>query len=98
MAEENKVVIDSNPLDDIVEIQEEDKGQDLLFVATVRHLMRPFLTVFFSLLYGLVVAFGAFLVLKGKAEWKDILIAVDSVALPIIGYHFGKSATTDKSK
>lgn len=95
--ENNNIIKNDNPLDDIIMIKENGESeQDILLVAMVRHLMRPFLTIVFSLLYCFVVVFGAYLVLQGKGDWKDVLIAVEAVALPIIGYHFGKSSAIDK--
>ena len=89
---------DNNPLDDVVEIKEngESVGQSLMFVAVVRHLMRPFLVVFFSILYGMMLCFGGYLALRGEVEWKDLLIAAETIILPLIGYHFGKPSSVDK--
>lgn len=100
MADEQKVTEhkDDNVLDDLIEIKEngESVGHDLVIVAMVRHLMRPFLTVFFSMMYGAVIIFGAYLSVIGKLEWKDVLIATEAITLPVIGYHFGKPSNVDK--
>ena len=93
---------DESPLDDVVELKEngENIGQSLMFVAVVRHLVRPFLIVFFCFLYAMIIAGGLYLAYVGKLEMKEIFMlsmaSIGNIISIIIGYNFGKSAAIDK--
>lgn len=102
MTEENKVAMDSNPLDDIVDLKEDgqDVGKSMMFVAVIRHLMTPFLIVFFCFFHAALTFAGLYLALKGKLDIKDTFVLsmsfVGNIVSMIVGYRFGKGATADK--
>ncbi len=100
---EEPIKRDDNIMDDIVDLKTEDGesvGQSLMFVAVVRHLVRPFLIVFFCCLYAVIILTGLYLAYCGKLDIKEIfnlsMASVSNTIGIIIGYNFGKSATIDK--
>ena len=62
-------------------------------VQNFRNLMRPFLTIFFSVLFAGIIMSGLYM---GKIDAKEALLAVDGILGAVIGYHFGKSSKIDE--
>ena len=95
---------DNNPLDDIVELREngEDVGQSLMFVAIVRHLMSPFLIVFFCFFYAGLSFAGLYLAYLGKLDLKDTFVLIIGFAsntlTMMVSYRFAKGSAMDKPK
>ena len=104
MADEPKVEIkkDENPMDDIVDIKEngEDIGQSLMFVAVVRHLMSPFLIVFFCFFYASLAFAGLYLAYCDKLNLKDtftlVLAFTGNTLTMMVSYRFAKGSSIDK--
>jgi len=65
---------------------------DTKVVQIIRDLARPFLTVWFSLSYTVIVVLG---VLVGSLDAKEALLTTAGLLGTILGYHFGKSARID---
>lgn len=95
---------DENPLDDVVELKEngESVGQSLMFVAVVRHLMSPFLIVFFCFFYAGLAFSGLYLAYLGKLDIKDtfylILTFASNTLTMMVSYRFAKGSAMDKPK
>lgn len=95
---------DENPLDDVVELKEngENVGQSLMFVAVVRHLMSPFLIVFFCFFYAGLAFAGLYLAYLGKLDIKDtfylILTFASNTLTMMVSYRFAKGSAMDKPK
>ena len=95
---------DNNPLDDIVELKEngEDVGKSLMFVAVVRHLMSPFLIVFFCFFYSFFAFTGLYLAYLGRLDLKDtftlILAFAGNTLTMMVSYRFAKGSAIDKLK
>lgn len=93
---------DENPLDNVVELKEngEDVGQSLMFVAVVRHLMSPFLIVFFCFFYASLAFAGIYLAYRGKLDIKDtfylILTFASNTLTMMVSYRFAKGSAMDK--
>ncbi|MGR3311102.1 MAG: hypothetical protein ACUZ77_10030 [Candidatus Brocadiales bacterium] len=64
-------------------------------VQNFRNAVRPFLTIFFSMLFGTIIIIG---ILCDKLDMKEALIAVGTPLGTIMGYHFGKKSTIDIKK
>ena len=62
-------------------------------VQNFRNLMRPFLTIFFSCLFAVIIFSGLYM---DKIDAKEALLAVDGILGAVIGYHFGKSSKIDE--
>lgn len=60
----------------------------------LRDLVRPFLTIWFSLTITALLFAGTLL---GKLEWDKAVIIGEGILGHILGYHFGKSSKTDSS-
>ena len=95
---------DETPLDDVVELKEngESVGQSLMFVAVVRHLMSPFLIVFFCFFYFVFAFAGLYLAYLGRLDIKDtftlILAFVGNTLTMMVSYRFAKGSAMDKPK
>lgn len=95
---------DENPLDDVVDLKEngESAGQSLMFVAVVRHLMSPFLIVFFCFFYAALAFSGLYLAYLGKLDIKDtfylILTFASNTLTMMVSYRFAKGSAMDKPK
>lgn len=95
---------DETPLDDVVELKEngENVGQSLMFVAVVRHLVSPFLIVFFCFFYAALAFAGLYLAYVGKLDIKDTFILILTFASNTLtmmaSYRFAKGSSMDKSK
>ena len=98
------VTKDETPLDDVVELKEngENVGQSLMFVAVVRHLISPFLVVFFCFFYAALAFAGLYLAYCGKLDLKDTFILILTFAsntlTMMVSYRFAKGSAIDKSK
>jgi len=95
---------DENPLDDVVDLKEDgqDAGKSLMFVAVVRHLISPFLVVFFCFFYAALAFGGLYLAYLGKLDIKDTFILILTFAsntlTMMVSYRFAKGSAIDKSK
>mgnify|MGYP001562062605 CR=1 FL=1 len=95
---------DENPLDDVVDLKEngESVGQSLMFVAVVRHLISPFLIVFFCFFYAALAFGGLYLACLGKLDLKDtfvlILTFTSNTLTMMVSYRFAKGSAMDKPK
>lgn len=95
---------DKSPLDDVVDLKEngESVGQSLMFVAVVRHLMSPFLLVFFCFFYAMFSLCGLYLAYLGKLDIKDtftlILAFIGNTLTMMVSYRFAKGSAMDKPK
>lgn len=94
----------SNPFDDVVEIKEngEDIGQSLMFVAVIRHLMSPFLLVFFCFFYAALAFAGLYVAYCGKLDIKDTFVLIigftSNTLTMMVSYRFAKGSAMDKPK
>lgn len=73
----------------------EKTPKEYTHVENIRFFMRPFLTIYFSLLFGAIILITIYF---DHEKVKDMLLAVDGILGTVIGYHFGKSSTTEKIK
>ena len=95
---------DENPLDDVVELKEngENVGQSLMFVAVVRHLMSPFLLVFFCFFYAALAFTGLYVAYCGKLDLKDTFVLIlgfaSNTLTMMVSYRFAKGSAMDKPK
>ena len=61
-------------------------------VQDIRDLMRPFLTIWFSVAFVGIISVGLY---ATKMDFDKALLAIDGILGTVIGYHFGKSAKKD---
>ena len=64
-------------------------------VQDVRDLMRPFLTIWFSFAFVVIIGVGLYI---SRMDFDKALLAIDGMLGTIIGYHFGKSAKRDSDE
>lgn len=99
-----ETVSSGNPFDDVVEIREngEDVGKSLMFVAVVRHLMSPFLIVFFCFFYASLSFAGLYLAYLDKLNLKDTFVLIvgftSNTLTMMVSYRFAKGSAIDKPK
>lgn len=58
-------------------------------IENLKSLMNPFLTVWFSMLFAVVIFIG---LIKYNVDVKDLIAVVGGVLSTIIGYHFGRAS------
>lgn len=99
-----ETVKNNNPFDDVIELTEngERVGQSLMFVAVVRHLMSPFLVVFFCFFYAVLAFAGLYLAYLGKLDIKDTFILIltftANTLTMMVSFRFAKGSAMDKPK
>lgn len=60
------------------------------YIEDAKELMNPFLTIWFSLLFAIVIVIG---LQTGRVEMRDALAGISGTLGTIIGYHFGRSSS-----
>lgn len=99
-----ETVRNNNPFDDVVELTEngERAGQSLMFVAVVRHLLSPFLIVFFCFFYAALAFTGLYIAYCGKLDLKDTFVLIvgftSNILTMMVSYRFAKGSAMDKPK